>query len=66
MDIALKVYEVATGRCVYTAVGKGEANSADFDISVLGLHLMRFGDTEFSGECYDAALKKLSSKQQKK
>lgn len=47
-------------------MGKGEANSADFDISVLGLHLMRFGDTEFSGECYDAALKKLSSKQQKK
>lgn len=58
VDITLKVYEMDTGRCVYTAVGKGEANSADFDISVLGLHLMRFGDTEFSGECYDAALKK--------
>ena len=58
VDITIKVYETATGRCVYTAVGKGEANSADFDISVLGLRLMRFGDIEFSGECYDVALQK--------
>lgn len=58
VDIAAKVYERKTGHCIYTATGKGEANSEDFDISVLGLHLMRFGDTEFSAECYDAALKK--------
>lgn len=58
VDISVKIYEKSTGRCVYTAVGNGEANSEDFDVSLLGLRLMRFGDIEFSGECYDAALRK--------
>lgn len=56
VDISIKVYEVSTGRCVYTAVGNGEANSEDFALSPLGIRLMRFGDIEFSAECYDAAL----------
>lgn len=56
VDISIKVYEKSTGRCVYTAVGNGEANSEDFALSPLGIHLIRFGDIEFSAECYDAAL----------
>lgn len=58
VDLSVKIYECGTGRCVYTAVGKGEAASEDFDISLLGLHLLRCGDTQFSSECYDAALQK--------
>lgn len=58
LNLSVKIYESSTGRCVYTAVGNGEAASEDFDISLLGLRLMRYGDTQFSGECYDAALKK--------
>lgn len=58
VDLAVKIYECSTGRCVYTAVGKGEAASEDFDVSLLGLHLLRCGDTQFSSECYDAALQK--------
>ena len=57
VDISVKVYEASTGRCVYTAVGNGEANSEDFALAPLGIRLMRFGDIEFSAECYDAALK---------
>ena len=58
MDIAVKIYDSRNGRCIYTAVGKGESASEDFDMSLLGLKLMRFGDSQFSGECYDAALQK--------
>lgn len=58
LNLSVKIYESSTGRCVYTAVGNGESASEDFDISLLGLRLMRCGDTQFSGECYDAALKK--------
>lgn len=58
LNLSVKIYESSTGRCVYTAVGNGESASEDFDISLLGLRLMRYGDTQFSGECYDAALKK--------
>lgn len=58
VDIAVKIYDSSNGRCIYTAVGKGEAASEDFDMSLLGLKLMHFGDSQFSGECYDAALQK--------
>lgn len=58
VDIAVKIYDSSNGRCIYTAVGKGESASEDFDMSLLGLKLMRFGDSQFSGECYDAALQK--------
>lgn len=58
VDIAIKIYDSSNGRCIYTATGKGEAASEDFDISLLGLKLMRFGESQFSGECYDAALQK--------
>ena len=58
VDIAVKRYDSSNGRCIYTAVGKGEAASEDFDMSLLGLKLMHFGDSQFSGECYDAALQK--------
>lgn len=58
VDIAIKIYDSSNGRCVYTATGKGETASEDFDMSLLGLKLMRFGDAQFSGECYDAALQK--------
>lgn len=58
VDISLKILDAKSGKCIYTATGKGESCSEDFSFAPLGINLMHFGDIEFSSECYNAALQK--------
>ena len=57
VDVAVNIFEAKSGKKVFTATGRGEADSRDLKVGIGGLRLMRFGDKEFSYECYTKALR---------
>ena len=53
-DLSIRILETNTGKCIFVATGKGEANSRQYRLG----GTLRFGAEEVSDECLHAALVK--------
>lgn len=57
VDLYVRVFERATGNQIFVATGTGWGESSKFNLGIGGIKLMKFGDKEFSEECYSVAMK---------
>ncbi|MBP5200871.1 MAG: hypothetical protein J6Z82_09530 [Schwartzia sp.] len=58
VGISIRVMDAAKGEQVFVATGVGESAAKKYEVGLFGVHLLRFGDREFSEECLHEAIQK--------
>ena len=58
LGLSVRVQDASTGEQVFVATGVGESAAKKYEIGLFGIHLLRFGDQEFSEECLHEAIQK--------
>ncbi len=58
VGLSVRVMDDTTGEQVFVATGVGEAAAKKYEVGLFGVHLLRFGDQEFSEECLHEAILK--------